>query len=148
VARIWEEARKAMLASTLRSYGTVLTGTWMVYERTTDSTGRVVRDQRVRLAQQPTQRVFQSLPADSLTRVGYVVQDRSGLSYYAPDPDVLLSEAFSDDHGFRLSSSPVDSSALLGIGFMPARRERGRYDIAGSVWIDRASAELRAVDFT
>jgi hypothetical protein len=147
VARIWEEARKAMLASTLRGDETGLTGTWMVYERTTDSTGRIVRDQLVRVEQRPTQRVFQSLPVDSLSRVGYVVQDKGGLSYYAPDPDVLLSSAFADDHCFRLTEPPPDSATLLGIAFTPARRERGRYDIAGTAWVDRPSGELRAVDF-
>lgn len=147
VAQLWEEARKAMLATTLRSDGRALTGTRMVYERTIDSTGRVIRDQRVQREEHSTQRVFQSLPADSLARVGYVVPDPSGLSYYAPDPEVLLSEPFSDDHCFALAPSPADSAALVRIAFTPARRERGRYDIAGTVWIDRASAELRAVDF-
>ena len=147
VARIWEEARKAMLAATLRSNAGALTATWMEYERRTDPTSRLVREQSVRVVQHPTQRVFQSLPADSLSRVGYVVQDARGLSYYAPDPDVLLSTAFTDDHCFRLTVAAGDSSTLIGVVFTPARRERGRYDIAGTAWIDRATAELRAVEF-
>ena len=137
-----------MLASILPSEAGGLVGTWMTYERRTDSIGRTVREQSVRVEHQPTQRVFRSLSADSLSRVGYVVQDARGLSYYAPDPDVLLSPVFTDDHCFRLVATARDSSALLGIAFSPSRRERGRYDISGTAWIDRATAELRAIDFS
>ncbi len=50
VASLWEEARKAMLTSQLSSDEAPLFAEWIEYDRTLDSTSRIVRRQQVRTA--------------------------------------------------------------------------------------------------
>jgi len=71
--------------------------------------------------------VWRTLPPDSLRRVGYVVTDRDNVVvYYAPGLDMLLSNHFIDDHCFRLTTDRKQS---------------------GTLWVDRASSELRRLEF-
>ena len=148
VAQVWEEARKAMLTTQLSNEGAVLTADWIEYDRTLDTTSRLVQQQRVRSAQHPTTHAFRSQPADVLASAGYVVADSGGTTYYAPDADALLSEAFVNSHCFRLAASPLDGAdRLIGVAFAPARDHRDARDIEGTLWLDRASAELRFLEY-
>ena len=140
-----------MLASQLRTddgaNAAEYVGEWMEYERTMDSTGRIVRRQRVQSVRHATRHVFKSLSADSLARVGYVVQDNSGIAFYAPDAEALLSESFALTHCFRISESRDHDTTLIGVRFQPTSNRSGVHDIEGTVWVDRRSAELRTLEF-
>ncbi len=146
IARAWEEARKAMLATRLTSDRDPLEAEWIEFERRTDPSGRIVRSQEVRVQQAPTTRVFRGPPPDSVALHGFITEDDTGLTYVAPDPLVLLSSVFTTTHCFALRDAPQDSSRL-GVAFTPARQRTGIYDISGVVWLDRTSSELRRVDF-
>ena len=147
VARVWDEARKAILTSQLRAEGAPLDAGWIEYDRTLDATARFVRAQQVRTYQNPTTHAFRSLPADLLAAKGYVVADSAGTMYYAPDADVLTSESFAATHCFRLVAPPRDRAGLIGVGFQPTRNRSDVRDIEGTFWVDRATAELRTLDF-
>ncbi len=148
VARVWEEARKAMLATQLSVDGAPLDGTWIEYDRVLDATGRKVREQSVRLASHPTTHAFRSLPADVLARDGYVVSDSAEtITFHAPDADVLLSDQFAATHCLRLAASPDGKPELVGVAFESTRARRGVRDIEGTLWVDRTSAELRSLEF-
>lgn len=146
VARVWEEARKAMLSSQLSADGAPLSAEWVEYDRALDPTGKLVRQQRVRSAKHLTQHAFKSVPADVLRDQGYVSQDSVGVNYYAPDAEVLLSEAFVSAHCFRLVESPTNPD-LVGVAFTPSGDRRDMREIEGTLWVDRPSSELRTVDF-
>ena len=146
VARVWEEARKAMLSSQLSADGAPLYAEWVGYERVLDPNGKLVRQQRVRSAKHLTQHAFTSVPADILRDQGYVSQDSVGVNYYAPDAEVLLSDTFVSGHCFHLVESPTNAG-LVGVAFTPAGDRRDMREIEGTLWVDRASAELRHVDF-
>ncbi|MFI5245873.1 MAG: carboxypeptidase regulatory-like domain-containing protein, partial [Gemmatimonadales bacterium] len=150
VARVWDEARKAILASQLRAEGAPLDAGWIEYDRTLDATARFVRVQQVRTFQNPTTHAFRSLPADLLASKGYVVADSVETMYYAPDADVLTSESFAATHCFQLVAPPRDRSAragLIGVGFQPTRARDDVHDIEGTFWVDRATSELRSLEF-
>ena len=150
VARVWEEARKAMLASQLNAgdAGTApLDGAWIEYERLLDASGRIVRQQSVHTSSHPTTHAFRSLSVEVLARDGYVVHDDSTTAFRAPDADVLLSERFAATHCLRLEAAPAGTASLIGVGFAPTRDRRGSRDIEGTLWLDRASAELRTLEF-
>ena len=147
VADVWEEARKALLAAQTPRAGGTLTAEWIQYDRQIDSTGRRVLDQVVHLSRSPSDQPFRSRDAALLARDGYVVDDSTGVSYFAPDADVLLSESFAGTHCFQLAEAPPGEPGLIGLAFRPLAAARSRSDIVGTFWIDRASAELRAVDF-
>jgi hypothetical protein len=149
VARVWEEARKAMLTTQLSSNDVPLFAEWIEYDRMLDSTARLVREQHIHTSRNPTTHAFRSRPAAFLDSAGYVVADSSGTSYFAPDAEVLLSESFAAGHCFRVVGSPraAGTPELIGVAFQPTRDRRDKREIEGTLWVDRATAELRALDF-
>ena len=147
VAGLWEEARKAMLTTQLGAVGPPLIAEWVEYDRALDSTARIVREQHVRTSRNPTTHAFRSLSAELLAARGYVVEDATGTTYYAPDADVLLSESFVSTHCFRLEAPRGPNVSLIGVAFQPTRDRRGQHEIEGTLWLDRSSAELRTMEF-
>ena len=147
VARVWDEARKAMLASQLSSDEAPLFAEWIEYDRALDSTARMVRQQHIHTSRNPTTHAFRSRPAQLLDSLGYVVTGDSGTTYYAPDADVLLSESFAARHCFHLEAPPRGSANLIGVAFTPARDRGDVREIDGTLWVDRESAELRTLEF-
>jgi hypothetical protein len=150
VARVWNEAEKAILTSQLRAGGTALDATWIEYDRELDSLARFVRAQHVRTSENLTTHAFRSLPAEFLAEKGYVVTESEETTYYAPDADVLLSPSFAEVHCFQLVAPPrdrPDQAGLIGVGFKPVRDRSDLRDIEGTFWVDRATSELRSLDF-
>lgn len=147
VAAIWEEARKALLASGLSDNAGPLIAEWIEYERTLDATSRFVRAQRIRSTRSATTHAFRSAPWNVLAETGYVVDEQDGTVFHAPDADVLLSDSFASLHCFHVEPPGPDRANQIGVGFRPARVRRQISDIEGTFWIDRESRELRALEF-
>lgn len=143
VARAWEEARRALLTTRLSPGGTPLVAEWINYHRTLDTSGRYVRAQEVRTIRAPTMHAFESAPAARLATDGYVTDSMA----YAPGADVLLSDSFAATHCFKLVSPSTDRPGMIGVGFEPTPARAAVRDIAGTFWMDSASAELRLLDF-
>jgi hypothetical protein len=142
---VWEEARKALRASQL----TRLTRAYKV-DVTTYVRKKSVGFYRERGADSSNQsgmslRPFTSRPADELAERGYITRGPHTAVYHAPDEDVLLSESFGATHCHRiLPDSGTDNIVRLGFSPIPGRRQT---EIAGVLSIDRASSELRRLDF-
>ena len=147
VARLWEEARKAITATQLSPLGTKQTVKWMTYDRKTDITGDQVLTQSTASYSAAAGKAFLSLPPDSLAKVGYMSEDESGTVYRAPDAEALLSDAFTSLHCFREEPPTKDKGDWVGIGFRPARDRARIADIEGTLWLDRTSSELRLLEF-
>ena len=147
VAEVWEEARKALMASALSDGSDPLIAEWVEYERTLDASGRVVRNQRIRSTRSATTHAFRSAPWSELAESGYVVDTDDGTVFHAPDADVLLSDSFASLHCFHVEPPGPDRENQVGVGFRPASERRHVSDIEGTFWIDRASGELRLLEF-
>lgn len=148
VATAWEEARKAMLSTTLLDRDAQqdsLEGEWMTYDRLLDAGGRHVRSQRVAVRTHFTQRVFRSAPVDSILRQGFVGNADDGIAYHLPDADVLLSPLFTAMHCFDLDVSAP--SHEVHVRFTPAPNASLRYDVTGTAVLDRSSGQLNAIRF-
>jgi hypothetical protein len=146
VAQVWEEARKAMLASRLAAAERSLDTRWFIYDRTMDSLGRYVKTQTVALKSGNTARPFFAETPESLDRFGYVTRVGADVVYRAPDEAVLLSDLFAATHCFQLEPPPKGGADWVGVAFRPAR-ERGEIsDVAGTFWLDRVSGELRVLE--
>ena len=98
---------------------------------------------------------IQSAPPDTLRRWGFVRTDGpaqgwtdvgpdKGPVYYGLDARVLFSEWFLAAHCFRLDA---EDAGELHIAFAPGADE-SRPDVAGMLVLDRASLELRRIEFT
>ncbi len=93
-------------------------------------------------------RPWASLPPDSLDHVGYVSATEDHMSFVGPDLDALLSPAFLDNHCFSVHRAAAgESDVLAGLDFAPASSSFGHIDIRGTFWLDRSTAELRALTF-
>jgi hypothetical protein len=143
---VWEEARKALEASTLAAEAGPISGQWFEHRGTLAPDLQVVREQAIAVREQPTTQVFRSVAPEDLAVRGFTTQGGDTLAYFAPDQRVLLSREFAATHCFSLESSSGDS--LVGITFTPREPPlAARTDVTGVLWLHRRSAELRRVDF-
>ena len=149
VAKLWEEARKALVTTQLSSSAGRLRARWVVYDSTgPGSTAKAMTAGTSRTKAAYSDHPFVSIPSDSLAHAGYVQRESDGsFTYFAPDATVLLSDSFAELHCFNLEPPAADHREWVGVGFRPARERAGITDINGTLWLDRASAELRLLDF-
>lgn len=146
IASAWEQVRTALTAADLTTRDVVLYAAVIRLRRALDpQTGRV-RQESSTPSSGFVSKPWGAISPDSLRRFGYVHTRADGsTTYSAPDIDALLSEHFIQDHCFRFASGP--DSALLGVAFEPTGDRRNIPEIAGTVWLDRKSAELRRMEF-
>ena len=148
---LWAQAGTALALTNdgIRSrqyrFGTVLE------DRLVDSSGMISRAlPNTSIASLSTAWPVQSLPQDSLARYGFILNREDlveGPTWFGPDADFLLSESFLAGHCFR-TVPPGDGlpKEWIGLAFEPASRSH-LADVRGTLWIDRASAQLRRIDY-
>jgi len=143
---IWGEIDKALQASQLTMEDLQGIGQARKYRLEIGANGNVLS------ADTPVFRIidrrpFGALAPDSLAVTGYVHGDeRAGWESFGPDETVLRSEEFAATHCFKAvrdRARPRD----IGVAFEPVP-DRPVPDIAGVLWVDRSTAELREVVFS
>lgn len=146
VSVVWEEARKALTAARLTAKAP-LQYTLERYTRRLKPRNLLIIDEaRTVRHGYFSGSPFASRSAAELTQRGYVVADPSGdILYFGPDASVLLSPVFLDQHCFRLTENP-ETPEVIGLTFEPVLARR-MPDVRGTLWLDRATAELRTLDF-
>jgi hypothetical protein len=151
---LWEQARAALAATSLSEQAGVLdvdqirvnghmdaVRTWSQDPNAHESVDTLTA-RHIALS-----RAFASTPPETLAAVGYVRASADGRPVFdMPNAEALLSDDFVGAHCFRLRGNS-DHPDWIGLGFEPRRRVDGYVDIDGTLWIDRATAELRTVDF-
>ena len=147
ISDVWEEARKALYATDLAQRQELFNARVNRYVRTIDARTRRVIGYEAKEGAGVTRNPFVSESAERLSANGFVRQNERETIYFAPDAAVLLSDEFLNDHCFRLRSGADRRSGLIGLEFEPVRG-RDKADIAGTLWIDRASAELRDLEYS
>jgi hypothetical protein len=144
-ARLWDEARKALDATTWSAeafrFG------YTEYERDVVPVTERVRAETSRQRTAVGRGVWSSRDAAELARGGYREERRDGIYFFAPDARLLLSDAFQDTHCFGVTPGEGVTRGLVGLTFQPARRRGPGVDVSGVLWLDPASAELRHLDF-
>lgn len=145
-ARVWEEARKALTATALSQQKRLVRFDLERYERTRDPPRLRIQSERVDTLHEHTS-AFISQPAEVLARRGYAYNEGDTAVFHAPDAEVLLSDAFLDGHCFALRSGRGETQGLVGLTFQPVPGTRVS-SVAGVLWLDRRSAELRHLEYT
>lgn len=147
VARVWEEARKALNATAFTQQMGLLRYTVVARERELDPFTFRVREESVRRRSGVTHgSPYVALSPEVLARTGYVRFEADEQIYYGPDAATLLSESFLDTHCFRLRDPSPDEDHLVGIGFEPVRAHR-LPDIRGTLWVDERTSELERLEY-
>ncbi|MEO7996416.1 MAG: carboxypeptidase-like regulatory domain-containing protein, partial [Gemmatimonadaceae bacterium] len=148
VAQLYEEARKALMASASSVSNTKNLAQFTMFSRSQDERGRLTSPIQRSTFSGPSSRPFASLSADSLAKVGYMVEEGDGTVYRAPDADVLLSDTFLANHCLQFVQGTGERAASIGIGFRPVNRPRKLIDVRGTLWLDRESSELQFLEYT
>ncbi len=142
-ATVWDEARKALDAARIAERKRMLRYDVVLYERELDPRRlAVVSEERTPKRDYARHPFGAKLSAAELSRGGYIQKRGEETRYYAPDPNVLLSDEFLDDHCFRVESG----DSLVGLAFEPVDG-REVPDIEGVMWLDPRSSELRRIDY-
>jgi hypothetical protein len=142
---LWEAAQSSLAATAVSSLGRQSAFVLERFRRELDpATGKVVR-QTVWKTRTTSSEPYFSISADSLADKGFARQGADSLTYFAPDARTLISDAFSNTHCFR----PVADKARpdrVGLRFEPVSKI-GIVDVTGVLWLDRASSELRSLEY-
>ena len=142
---VWDEIDKALRASQLTIEDLGGFGRGRMYRKEVGTDGTVLSSDTTFFAI-TDRRPFGAIDPDTLAIKGYVLGDEiNGWNYFAPDETVLLSEQFAATHCFRLVRQAARRGEI-GVAFEPAPG-RAVADIAGVLWVDERSAELREVVF-
>lgn len=147
-AQLWEEARTALEATDWTITHPVYRFQTRRYVRTFGPSGNRLTEDQQYPGPGYSAWPFRSLPAESLAARGFAQPDAEGVTtYYGPDLPVFLSGVFLAQHCYRVEQPKGDSAdSRIGLGFEPV--ERGRLvDVAGVLWLDRRSSELRELLF-
>ncbi|MFN2572152.1 MAG: carboxypeptidase regulatory-like domain-containing protein [Gemmatimonadales bacterium] len=142
---LWEAAQNA-LAATIAAAGDKLFAYRLErFLREVDpNSARVIHASTWRgrsLSSEP----YYSVSPDSLAVTGFARTEGDSSVYYAPDARTLTSDAFIRDHCLRAVKDSARPNQL-GLAFEPERRSR-LVDVSGVLWIDRASSELRDLEY-
>lgn len=146
VTRVWEEARKALAAAAWTQERGMYRYEMMGVKRELDREGRRVLAEDRTYHRGYRRAPFVALPADSLMRNGFAAFSPNESVYRAPDAAVLLSDLFLDTHCFKLERDEDRAPGLVGLAFEPVPGRRVA-DVAGTLWLDPATAELQWLDF-
>lgn len=145
--RLLEEARKTLRATALTASQLPPELVVRRYERDLEMPSERVQREQSQKHTLRGGRAFVSRPTADLARGGYARVEGGKLRLFAPDVEVLLSDEFLSSHCFKLQAAPRGQLGLLGLGFEPVGGAKTP-DIAGVLWLDRASAELRHAEFS
>jgi hypothetical protein len=142
----WEQVRAALAAADLTAETQQLATTTLTYDRTRTLEGVTVQ-QAGRVTTAKAAQPWHSLSGDSLRKMGYVILDADGKGrvFHGPDLRVLGSDLFAEDHCFHIAASP--DSTRFGIAFEPTPQRKDMPEIVGTVWLDRATSELREMEW-
>jgi len=146
VSSVWDEARKALYATDLTQREELFTARVSRFERTLDAQSGRVTSYQTKQSTGVTRSPFVSLAAAQLSADGYVRQSSTETVYYGPDATVLLSDEFLRDHCFRLKAGEGKHGGSIGLAFEPVKG-RDKADIAGTLWVDQKTGELRNLDY-
>ncbi|HET7228874.1 MAG TPA: carboxypeptidase regulatory-like domain-containing protein [Longimicrobium sp.] len=141
-ATVWGEARKVLAGARESSESGEYRYQVRRYRRQMDARAETILNDSVALGELATGSPFIATPLDQLSRTGYVENTVGGFVFHAPDARVLLSSEFQERHCFALE--PGDSG-LIGLSFEPV--SNARPDVRGTLWLDRATAELRRLEY-
>lgn len=146
LSRVWAEARKALEATAWTDRQSYYRFDALLVQQALDEAGAKVGEPTFEPIRIYGRHPFRSVQASDLAYGGWVQRHGTALKFYAPDAEVLLSDSFLRRHCFRLVRGDSVGPGLLGIEFEP-RPNGWVSDIEGVLWVDRATAELRQLDY-
>jgi hypothetical protein len=148
---LWEQARAGLLASVVARESSPPRLRLRKYRRTLDPVRRQVIADTIEYNDVVDARSFVAARVPwSFAVYGYMRETDDGTrEYYAPDERVLLDPSFAETHCLHLIDGRGSRAAQVGIAFDPitAPERDTIVDIAGALWLDRATFAPLAIEF-
>ncbi len=144
-AEVWAEAGKA-LSVVLLTEESVRPLVWRWRWEQTLNRRRQPRDSARSAASYTREPPFRSTGSADIRDDGFIEVRGSRAVFHVPDARMLLDESFLDTHCFRLDVESRRLEGLVGLRFVPLAG-RTVPEINGTLWLDRAGADLREVTF-
>lgn len=142
--RLWEEARKALVATVITADMDAYRFDAALWERRLHPRRLRVEEEERRSTEGRGRHPFRSISAARLAESGWVQETSAGTMYYGPDAQILLSEFFMNHHCFLAREG--EEPGTVGLGFRPVP-SREVPEIAGTLWLDAVTAELRHLEY-
>lgn len=146
LSRVWDEARKALEATAWTDRQSYYRFDVLIVRQDLDAEGQPVSRPEYEPVRVYGRHPFRSVQPTDLALGGWVQRQGSGLKFFAPDAEVLLSTSFLGRHCFRLVRSDSAAERLVGVEFEPLP-DRRTPDISGVLWVDRENAELKELEY-
>jgi protocatechuate 3,4-dioxygenase beta subunit len=143
-ALLWDQARKVLETTALIHERRLLRYQAVRYVRQLDPARRSLFEERLEVS--VLDEPFRSPPARDLADNGFVRADGDETIYYMPDPPVILSDDFLERHCFYVAVQNGPLGRLVGLAFEPVSAG-GSPDVAGVLWLDGSTAELRYLEY-
>ncbi|MDE2762221.1 MAG: carboxypeptidase regulatory-like domain-containing protein [Gemmatimonadota bacterium] len=146
LARVWDEARKALAAAAWTQERGYYQYEMRNLRQHLEPEGKLISEQRSYNSSY-VKTPYVSRPADSLVEGGFARITGEESLYWAPDAEVLLSDAFLATHCFSLKTDEDKAPGRIGLKFEP---QSGRVtpDIGGVLWMERGTSHLKRLDFS
>lgn len=144
-ARLWEEVQKALAASEITANTERVELAVRRFRRYRSLNGTLRSDSTVR-SYTTRESPFVSVDPGSLRTAGYIQSSGGSYRFLGPDAALLLSDQFLEDHCFRVAPAASGMPNSVGLGFEPVPGTDVP-EIKGTLWVDRATGELRVLDF-
>jgi hypothetical protein len=147
-AALLEHARAGLLATVVAREANPATVTLLAFDRSIDAATDKILGQRVRIVENShaTGSFNASHSAEDFVSSGFVHDSAGAQTFFGPDAEVLLDDAFSRHYCFGTTRDPQRVNQI-GLTFAPATRQKGRVDIEGSLWVDTVARALRGIEF-
>jgi hypothetical protein len=146
LARVWEEARKALVLTARAAADSSLAYDAATYLRTTRTRTDSILEDSMTVKRMVGAIPFASAPIADLDHYGFVRNEPGRVVYFGPDADVLLSDRFLSQHCFSLRRGEGANAGMIGLAFQPVPGGR-RPDVNGVLWLDAKSSELRRLEW-
>ena len=144
-----EQARASLLNNVVAREANPGRVVLLRFQRTMDGTSERIAHQAVKLdsSQHSVAPFTSARSAAEFVRDGFVKDEAGGRVFYAPDPDVLLDDAFLTGYCVRLVRPNRDHPHEIGLGFAAAKPADRRIDVDGVLWVDTTQRQLRTLEF-
>lgn len=146
---LWEQARQGLLAMIVGREAMPAHLKRLRFQRIIEGTGNRIVSQEVQVdSVSGASRPFQAVrSAREFVQHGFVEDSAGVRSYYAPDAEVMLEDAFFLGYCFRVMPTDRSHPGLVGVGFSAAKHLVPNVDIDGAFWMDTSARVLTRIEF-
>ena len=146
---LWEQARAGLLATIVAREENPAKVVRLGFYRVMDGNSDRIERMRVEAdsAEATGKTYVAAHAAADFVRHGFSTDSLASGTYFGPDADVLLSDAFAGAYCFQIADPVRSRPNEIGLRFVPADHRKGRVDIDGTLWIDSVARALVDVEY-